>query len=236
MASTVTPASRSLAATLSRCSIGALVIVMSPPVIAAAAIIDPASIRSGITSCSAPCSRSTPSISITCVPAPLIFAPILTSTRARSCTSGSRAAFSITVRPRAVTAAIKIFSVAPTDGESSQMRPPVELLGMRLDVAVAKLDLAAERADPRDMQIHRPRANRASAWRGYARASSPRQQRPEHDERRAHRLDQLVRRFVRGDFCRMQLDAMLVSPSCLHAELAEQFHRGLHVAQVAERW
>ena len=125
--STTMPASRNFVATASRCAIGALVIVTSPPVIAAAAIIDPASIRSGITSCSAPCSRSTPSTSITCVPAPLIFAPILTSTRARSCTSGSRAAFSITVRPRAVDAAIKMFSVAPTDGESSQMRPPVSL-------------------------------------------------------------------------------------------------------------
>ena len=121
----------------------------SPPVIAAAIISEPASIRSGITRCSAPCRRSTPSISITWVPAPEIRAPIAVSIRARSCTSGSRAAFSIVVRPRARTAAIMMFSVAPTEGESSHTRAPRRLVGVRLDVAVAHLDARAERRESR---------------------------------------------------------------------------------------
>jgi len=46
-----------------------------------------------------PCSRATPSIAITSVPAPLIRAPIAERHWARSITSGSRAAFSSVVVP-----------------------------------------------------------------------------------------------------------------------------------------
>jgi hypothetical protein len=58
------------------------------------------------------------------VPAPSILAPISTSMAARSWISGSRAAFSITVVPRAPTAAIRMFSVAPTLGKSSEIMAP----------------------------------------------------------------------------------------------------------------
>ncbi|MNY55114.1 hypothetical protein D3C86_1910620 [compost metagenome] len=49
------------------------------------------------------------------VPAPSIFAPMAVRHWARSTTSGSRAAFSITVVPRARLAAISITCVAPTE-------------------------------------------------------------------------------------------------------------------------
>ena len=81
-----------------------------------------------------------------------------------------------TVCPRASTAAIMMFSVAPTEGLSSQMRAPGQLLGVRLDVAVAQLDARAERANSRDVQIDGTRTDRASAGSGdparLARASS----------------------------------------------------------------
>ena len=69
-------------------------------------------------------SSSTPSISIVDVPAPTTCAPIRSRNAARSVTSGSRAAFSITVPPLARTAADIRFSVAPTLGNSRTCRAP----------------------------------------------------------------------------------------------------------------
>ncbi len=60
------------------------------------------------------------------VPAPVIRAPIATSTSARSTTSGSRAAFSIVVVPSASVAAIIRFSVPVTVTMSVTMRAPLQ--------------------------------------------------------------------------------------------------------------
>ncbi len=82
----------------------------------AAAAQVPDSMRSGITVCSAGVKPLEPSISIVLVPAPPTFAPMAFRKSAMSAISGSRAALSITVVPRAATAAIIRFSVAPTLG------------------------------------------------------------------------------------------------------------------------
>ena len=66
--------------------------------------------------CSAPCNSCTPSITIRSVPAPSIFAPILLRKFARSTTSGSHAAPSMTVTPSERTAAIITLSVPSTVG------------------------------------------------------------------------------------------------------------------------
>ena len=116
--STVTPASFNLATTGFKCSGNAFSTNTSPPAIAAAIKYVPASIRSGITVWIAPCRDSTPSIRITFVPAPRIFAPIAFKNVAKSTISGSSAAFSITVLPLAIEAAMITFSVAPTLGKS----------------------------------------------------------------------------------------------------------------------
>ena len=55
---------------------------------------------------------------------PSILAPSATRKRARSCTWGSPAAFITTVRPGAVTAAIRAFSVAVTEASSRKMSAP----------------------------------------------------------------------------------------------------------------
>ena len=55
---------------------------------------------------------------------PSICAPIDTSIRHRSTISGSRAALSMTVVPFASTAAVRMFSVAPTLGKSNQIVVP----------------------------------------------------------------------------------------------------------------
>ena len=80
--------------------------------------------RSGITRYEAPCRRGTPCTTMRSVPAPWIRAPIATSSLARSTTSGSRAAFSITVSPSASAAAIIRFSVPVTVTRSVTIRVP----------------------------------------------------------------------------------------------------------------
>ncbi len=78
----------------------------------------PTSIRSAKTEYSVPLSFLTPSTTMVSVPAPCMLAPIAVRNRCNSTNSGSLAAFSIVVRPSAITAAISMFSVAPTEGKS----------------------------------------------------------------------------------------------------------------------
>ena len=84
----------------------------------------PVTIRSVTVVCSTGRSRSTPSMTRVEVEIPSIRAPIATSISHRSMISGSRATLSMTVVPCAITAAITRFSVAPTEGKSSQRLAP----------------------------------------------------------------------------------------------------------------
>ena len=118
------PAASSLSSTAARWSGTTSRTVTSPPVIAPATRNVPASTRSGMIRCRAPPSSRTPSISIRSVPAPRIFAPMALSSRARSKTSGSRAAFSRIVVPSASAAAIMRFSVPVTVTRSKTIRVP----------------------------------------------------------------------------------------------------------------
>ena len=72
----------------------------------------------------------TPSTVIFPIPAPWIFAPIEFKKFAKSHISGSSAAFSMIVVPCAKTDAIKIFSVAPTDGKSKYILFPLSFLAL----------------------------------------------------------------------------------------------------------
>ena len=123
-ASMMAPASVSLFNTTSMVFGAALRRTTLPPVIATAQRKVPASIRSGTTLCSQPCSSFTPSMVMVAVPMPLIFAPILTRHSAKSTTSGSMAQFSRMVVPSASVAAISRFSVPPTVTTSMVTRVP----------------------------------------------------------------------------------------------------------------
>jgi hypothetical protein len=79
-----------------------------------------------------PCRRSTPSITIVLVPAPEIWPPIALMQLARSTTSGSCAAFSMTVVPQASAAAIMMFSVPVTVTKSITTRAPFRRLARAL--------------------------------------------------------------------------------------------------------
>ncbi len=83
-----------------------------------------ATTRSGTTAWRAGCSSSIPSTSIREVPAPRTTAPMAQSMAARSMTSGSLAAFSMTVVPLASTAAMSRLSVAVWLGYSSTTLVP----------------------------------------------------------------------------------------------------------------
>ena len=95
-----------------------------PRVIAAANAQVAPTIRSPITRCAVGCRLVTPCTVSVELPTPSILAPICCSIVHRSTISGSRAALSITVVPSASTAAMRMFSVAPTLGKSSQICAP----------------------------------------------------------------------------------------------------------------
>ena len=110
-----------------------------------------------------PCSRSTPSMRITLVPMPSIFAPRVTRKRARSCTCGSLAAFSMTVSPGASTAAHSTFSVAVTEASSRKMSAPRSPLGRANDIAAARVDLRAEAAEREHVGVDAATADEVAA-------------------------------------------------------------------------
>ena len=126
------PTSRNFTNTASKVSGRQCLTSTSPPAAATAHKKVPASIRSGMTLCWAPCSTSTPSMVSLSLPIPLILAPILTSNSAKSLTSGSRAAFSKVVVPLAKLAAINRFSV-----------PVTVIMSVRIDAPCKRSALAS---------------------------------------------------------------------------------------------
>ena len=108
----------------SRWSQGAPWSVTFPPVTAAAMMNVPASIRSGMTRCSAPRRRLRPSISMVSGKVRSTAAPIAWRNVIRSSTSGSWAAGRMTVVPSARVAASIAFSVPMTDTNGKRTSPP----------------------------------------------------------------------------------------------------------------
>ena len=161
---TVAPASRSFAITASRCAGSVPVTRTRPPVMAPATRKVPASMRSGSTRCSQPPSRSHALDHDACrCRRPRCSRPSRPGSAARSTTSGSRAAFSSTVRPSASVAAIIRFSVPVTVTVSWTMRAPRSRPAVRVDVAALDRDLGAHRLETGDVQVHGSRADRAAA-------------------------------------------------------------------------
>ena len=71
------------------------------------------------------------------------------------------------------------------------------LARVAVDVAVRRASISrAHRLEALEVLVDRPRADRAAAGQRHARPAVARDQRPEHEHRRAHRLDQLVGRLV----------------------------------------
>ena len=127
------------------------------------------------------------------VPAPTTMAPMRLRKAARSAISGSRAALSMTVVPLASTAASSRFSVAPTLGNSSTMRAPNSSSARASMYAVAKLELGAHLLEAAQVHVDRAGPEVVAAGHGHPGPADPAEQRAEHDDRRPHALDELVR-------------------------------------------
>ena len=131
------------------------------------------------------------------VPAPRTSAPMARRRAARSPTSGSFAAFSITVVPLASAAAISRLSVAVWLGYSSTTRVPDQpaVRHAAAHLAVGGLEHRAHGLEPVDVEVDRPVAEVVAARQRHAHGAAARHQQPEHDDRGAHALDELVGRL-----------------------------------------
>ena len=92
--------------------------------------------------------------------------------------------------------------------------------------------------NPADVQVHGPRADRAAARQRNVGVSEAAEQRSEHEDRRAHRLHELVRREELLDARGVDDDAAVVAMLGGHAHALEQLQRRRDVVQlrdVAER-
>ncbi|MNT30693.1 hypothetical protein D3C72_1665010 [compost metagenome] len=107
----------------------------------------------------------------------------------------------------------------------------LQTAGAGVDEAVLDGDLGAHRLQALDVLVHRPRADAAAARQGDAGLAEARHQRPQHEDRRAHGLHQLVRGLGRIDVGGGQRGrgAVNVGPG---AHLAQQLEHRARVLQV----
>ena len=124
--------------------------VICPRVTAAATINVPVTIRSGMTSIRARSKRSHPSIVMVSVPAPIISAPIAFRNAANPEFLAHLPHYMIVVDPSARTAAIIIFSVAPTLGKSKMISAPCSFCAWQTIRLPVFFNLCAKRLKPLD--------------------------------------------------------------------------------------
>ncbi|MNI68129.1 hypothetical protein D3C73_1238040 [compost metagenome] len=99
-------------------------------------------------------------------------------------------------------------------------------------------DFRAQRGQALDVLVHRPLADGAAARQADAGFAEAGQQRAQHQDRRAHRLDQVVRRFQVVDLVGLQRDHAVCAALGPHAHARQQAqHRGrvIQVRHVGER-
>src|SRR5262249_53402495 len=121
----------------------------------------------------------------------------------------------------------------PGDGDGFQYQPrSLQALGTGLDVTILYMNVGAHRLQPRDVNVHRARADRAAARQRYVRMTETRHQWPEHQDGRTHRLDQLIGREVFADRRGIHLDAHALIDGDAHTHAAEQLDRGRDVLEV----
>ena len=193
----------------------------SPPVTATAA-------RNVALRCGRGSSRASPAgatrrlrpRSSTC-PLPRSRAPIAFRRSAKSEISGSRAALSMTVVPFANAAAMRMFSVAPTLGNSSVIGAPLKPIGEAPDVAVLELEGRAERLETGQVHVDRARTEVVASGQRNSRLAAPRKQRTEHADRPAHALDEVIRRLGMELVRRAQRDGGALA-FALDSDRAEQ--------------
>ena len=102
----------------------------------------------------------------------------------------------------------------------------------RADVAVLDCNLGTHRLQASHMDIHRSCADGAATRQRDVSLTEPRQQRPEDQNRGAHRFDELVRRYRIGERTRIHLDLHAFVDGHRDAHATEQLDHGGDVLQV----
>ena len=147
----------------------------------------PASIRSGMTRCSAPRRRRLPSTSMVSGGVRSTSAPIFWRNAMRSSTSGSWAAGRIDgVALGERRREHRVLGAHDRHEREADLRAAQPARRRREVVAVAVVDLGAERAHRLDVQVDRPPADPVAARVADDDPAEPRQERAEQDEAGAH--------------------------------------------------
>ena len=143
------------------------------------------------------------------VPAPPMFAPILLRHAATSAISGSRAAFSITVVPRASAAAITR-RMGAADRHLGKVDFAADEPARRAGdhIAAVDLDLGAELLQRHDQEIDRPRADGAAARQRHPGLAHAGQQRRRSPKTRPHFRDEFVGRGGIDDVSRRDMQGL----------------------------
>ena len=115
---------------------------------------------------------------------------------------------------------------------SKTMCAPCKRSRTCFDETVLDYDVRAHGLQTRDMQIHGSRSDRTAARQRYVCLAEPRDQRPEHENRCAHRLDQFVRCLPPTDIARIDLDIELIVDRDHHAHRLQQGNGGGDILQV----
>ena len=88
--------------------------------------------------------------------------------------------------------------------ENMPARQAASARSARFHVAVGHADFRAHLLERFQMQVHGARADRASAGQRNTRVASARDERPEREDRSAHRFHEFVRRFGPVDLLRLR--------------------------------
>ena len=100
--------------------------------------------------------------------------------------------------------------------------PALQPVGPGLDEAVLHYDAGAERLQAGDVEIDGTSADRAATRQRDVGLPESRDQRSEHQDRRAHRLDEFIGRGAVGHFARVDLDIQPVVDRDLHSQGLQQ--------------
>ncbi len=103
-----------------------------------------------------------------------------------------------------------------------------------MHVTVGHHDLGAHGLQAAQVDVHRPRADRATAGQRHRGLAEVGHHRPQHQDRGAHGFNQLVGRGELLDGGGVHLHVELVVDHHVHAHAAEQLDQGGHVLQVGQ--
>ncbi len=105
-------------------------------------------------------------------------------------------------------------------------------LGAGVDIATLHADLRTHGGQPLEMKIDRARADGTAPGQRHPRRAVSGQQGPQHQNRGAHGLDQIVGGQIRAQAGRIQTDPRTIADRDINAHLAQQLHGRGHVTQM----